>query len=110
MTPRDVHRRLAEYDAELRALCVCVERDAGAGGALCADALARLRTFVERLNADLLQLYERAREPGLTEAEGAVLLPVVEQLRDLLRGIGGLRDSAAAARRLRSAAGMVAPP
>jgi hypothetical protein len=110
MTPREVHRRLAEYDAELRALCVRVEHDAASGGALCADALARLRTLVERLNADLLRLYERARAPGLTEAEGTVLLPVVEQLRDLLRGVGGLRDSAIAARRLRNAAAALAPP
>jgi hypothetical protein len=92
----------------VRAFLDGLERDAAAGRPLSAAMRARLQAFVERLNRDLVELYERDRVHELDGAERDVLLPAVEQLRDLLRGVGATRETAVAVRRLRSAAAAVA--
>jgi hypothetical protein len=104
MGPEDVRTRLREYGEQIRALLADVERDVQRGVALTPPVRSRLQAFAERLNGDLLELYDRQRRPGLTELEAAYLLPVVARLRDLVRGLGALRDADAALHRLRSAA------
>jgi hypothetical protein len=108
MGTRSVRARLAEYEKNVRAFLEGLERDAAVGRPLSAPMRVRLQAFVERLNRDLVELYERDRADDLDGAERDVLLPAVEQLRDLLRGIGTAREPAAAVRRLRSAAAAVA--
>jgi hypothetical protein len=106
MASRDIRFRLRQYETELRALVNGVEADVAAGRALSPALRLRLQSFVERLNHDLLHLYERGT--ALSPDERELLLPAVERVRDLLRSVGAARNSGAAAQRLRSAAAVVA--
>jgi hypothetical protein len=107
MVARAIRASLRQYESELRALVAGVESDVAAGRTLSPALRLRLQTFVERLNRDLLGLYERERAAALSPDERDLLLPVVEQVRDLLRSVGATRNSGAAAQRLRSAAAVV---
>lgn len=108
MASRDIRLRLRQYETELRALVAGVEADVAAGRALSPALRLRLQSFVERLNHDLLHLYECERAATLAQDERELLLPIVEQVRDLLRSVGASRNSGAAAQRLRTAAAVVA--
>jgi hypothetical protein len=105
MASRDIRISLRQYESELRALVTGVESDVAAGRTLSPALRLRLQSFVERLNRDLLGLYERG--DALSSDERERLLPVVERVRDLLRSVGATRNSGAAAQRLRSAAAVV---
>lgn len=107
MGPRHVRARLNEYEQHVRALLDLLERDAAKGRLLGAAARARLRSFVERLNRDLVELYSLDASGELSPAQREVLLPAVAELRNLLRGLDGLREPAAAVRRLHTAAAAV---
>lgn len=108
MASRDIPSRLRWYETELHALVAGVEADVAAGRSLSPALRLRLQAFVERLNHDLLHLYERERVAALARDERELLLPVVEQVRDLLRNVGASRNSGAAAQRLRTAVAVVA--
>jgi hypothetical protein len=107
MVSREIQASLRQYESELRALVAGVESDVAAGRTLSPALRLRLQSFVERLNRDLLGLYERERGAALSPDERELLLPVVEQIRDLLRSVGATRNSGAAAQRLRTAAAVV---
>lgn len=107
MVSREIQVSLRQYESELRALVAGVESDVAAGRTLSPALRLRLQSFVERLNRDLLGLYERERGAALSPDERELLLPVVEQIRDLLRSVGATRNSGAAAQRLRTAAAVV---
>jgi hypothetical protein len=107
MGPRTVRARLKDYEQHVRGLLELIERDAANGRPIGATLRLRLRTFVERLNRDLLELYESERSGELSPAQRDVLLPTVAELRNLLRGLDTLREPGAAVRRLRTAAAAV---
>lgn len=91
----------------MRGLLDLIEPDAANERPIGANVRTRLRAFVERLNRDLLELYESERAGDLSPDQRDVLLPAVAELRNLLRGLDSLREPAAAVRRLRTAVAAV---
>jgi hypothetical protein len=104
----DVRKSLRAYETELRALVRAAAAAAGSGVPLTPVLRARYQALIERVNADLLALYERARQNALSGDERTILLPATEELRNRLRGVGGARDPETVTERLRAAVAAVA--
>ena len=103
MGDADVLEKLQDYAAGLSSLLAQAERDVAAAGNLSGATRERVLAFVSRLTDELSVLYAEAAAGRLGPAEREHLLPVVQEIRSVLRGAAGFREPGSAVARLRSA-------
>ncbi|MCZ8129716.1 MAG: hypothetical protein O9284_00230 [Steroidobacteraceae bacterium] len=107
MPDADAPRKLQEYATTLQTLLAQAERDVADAGTLSKTTRERVHALISALSDDLFALYAESSAGRLGPPEREHLLPVVEEIRAVLRGSAGFRDPSSALARLRSAATLV---